>query len=158
MKTHNLFYHASIVLEAEDDLFPGIDSSAFDEHDKQKKQAPKKHATEFDELDSLNDQAEYYTDLAVYHQKEKKHIIAFLQNNNAFEFSKSVPQDIDYRDVSWLKNKYPLAYHEAHGFFASSSSPILGELQKHFAKLNRVLERVRRCRTKLDDIQIQLEM
>ena len=156
MKAHNLFYHASIILESEDDLFPGIDSSAFDEHDKQKKREHFK-PTANAELDWIDKQVEKYTDINWRSFREAERIELFLENNQALEERMTSSRDIEYKTLEWLRTKYPEAYERLDEYFAMASSPILDDLPKYMARLNWALERTYETGEILEKLNTQMD-
>ena len=131
----NLLKTMTKALNEEDDMFPGLDASAFDEHNTKPKDLDLKG-----ELDKMEKQAHELDIILAYAWKELMQLQHFLEKNKAMETGLSSTHDIRYREVEGMESKFPRAFKRLHGHFIKSDSPIIDELQMYIAKLERALE------------------
>ena len=123
-------------LNETDDMFPGIDSSAFDEHNKKPREL-----NVMDEIDRLYAKLRQYQDLFSRSYEDVRQIVHFLENNDALETGSPSPNDIRYSQIAWLEKKHPKAYDRLKSFHVKSDSKILDQLPKHLVRYERALER-----------------
>ena len=135
MKPHLLKTMTKALNETED-MFPGVDASVFDEHNTKPKDENSK-----EEVIKLEKQAHRLNTLVAYAWRELAQIQHFLEKNKAMKLGMVGPQDIEYRELPWLEKKYPSAHKRLHGYFVSSSSPIINEIPKYIAKFDQALKR-----------------
>ena len=134
MKTHNLFYHANIILEAEDDLFPGIGADAFDNKIKEVDQDD--HDELFKEFQKLKNRA------TVFFRLSHK-ITEFLMRNYAMIYD--APQSdrlVYYKDFDWFY-KYEKDQPTLASYSISKTSPLFDDIERYIRDINKYKLRYR---------------
>lgn len=132
MKINSLLYHTKFVLESEDDMFPGISSSTFDDV----KPTNSKQLT----AEQAAGRGHVYQRLFQENRKKVDEFLDFLDDNDALiELGDEDEDDTNYDFIPWLKEKFPFAHKNLVDEFIAHDSPIVDELPKHMAVYNRLM-------------------
>jgi len=131
---NNFLCHDPIILEAEDDLFPGIDSSVLGEIPPKDKEPT---------LRSLRAQYEKLRDIADGQTEYFNRIMDHLEDNNAYiaiPFSGRLkPDEIPYREFDWYGN---YSQHLMDKYAVSKNSPLFNNIEEYISKLNTHRDRI----------------
>ena len=126
MKTHSLFYRTKIVLEAEDDLFPGIDSSAFDE--------TKPKNDKRSEIAKLRAELKHERSVVDTYEDQFQKLYRFLEDNDAIvepAYDPVDPDEVPYEDFEWYGKYRHASSITGYGNAISRSSPIFNNIEKY---------------------------
>ena len=150
MKIHNLLYHTNIILESEDDLFPGIGSSAF------KELTPKdQRPVPGEDLESLRLQYNNLSDHQHIHSTQYSHLQQFLEDNDAFIstlYSTAKTGDVPYHSFDWL-SKYEEVQRYLDSVSINKSSPLFKNIESKIRNLNNIQKRIKSFDDEMEALQ-----
>ena len=141
----------------ESDMFPGIDSSAFDEHDKQKSCS----SSAKEEIDKVRQQRELLTSLVDKTFEDVTEISNFLKKHDSYNFlGSNSGHYVKYANMSGLEAKLPDAYLElsTYNVYYNPNAPLSKEnkLMKHLVRYDRALNRMSVYDKKQFDLGIRI--
>lgn len=139
MKTHSLFQYATIVLEAEDDLFPGLDSSVFDD-------ALSDGNEEKDGIKRVRNLEDTLYNLYQLDKENIDKVEDHLTNNNALINMRRTdkppgPNVVPYTSFDWF-DKYPNVRVRVGSRGIDKSSPIFNTVEGDIRTLNTHMRRL----------------
>ena len=152
MKILQALNHTKIIVESEDDLFPGLDASVLSSRSEEEKSAQ-----QYD-LDWLKAQQERLSRMWNINQDQIIKQQAYFEENDAFIYIKDVPpgmQTVKYEDFDWLK-KYPMAEEYLENSVISKASPMLKDIEKYVRAFSHYLERTEAVYQKMHHIRMKL--
>ena len=140
MKTHNLFYRARIILEAEDDLFPGIGSSDLDElTPRDQRPVPG------EDMESLQDTYNELDELQHIHILRYQRLEQYLEDNDALNdiiYSPLQADNIPYESFAWLSKYENVQRFLDSNYSVSKHSPLFKNIEKQIRNLNGIQIRI----------------
>lgn len=139
MKMYNIFRHASPLAESEN-LFPGIDSSVFD-NSKAKDVKP----IDPDNVEAVKAQSQKYSDVMSVYRHHFQQLIDYLDANDAMTYvgygMSAGPNEVMYASFDWL-DKYESVQGRLVTFAISKKSPVFKDIEKYIRKLNSLQGRI----------------
>ena len=162
MKIHNIIKRTNIVMESEDDMFPGIDASAFDDI---KQTSPNSDefrdaelSSQLDKLYRLKRHTEKLQSLVWIYDKKKDAAFKHLYNKDAYVFSPNNkkrlgPPIVQYADFKWLKDSGMLVDLRNHGI--DKNSPLFKTIEKEIRKLGNIKHRLSYFKDQRSDADIR---
>ena len=154
MKIHNIINRASVILETEDDLFPGLDSSAFDELTPRDQRPDPR-----DDLDSLMKHQLEIADRGDVHLDQYNLLMQYLEDNNALNpIIRSLKKNGDepYYNFDWL-SKYNRIERKLEAYTINKSSPLFNTIESKIRSLNNIQLRMDDFDKKLLTIAKEIE-
>ena len=151
MKIHNLLCCANIVLEANDDLFPGLSSSVFDKKPKDKEQ---------EDMKSLEAQQEKLQEFMSVYRYHYDRMTDYLERNDAFiqvPWNTSPgPTEVSYDTFDWF-DKYSNVTSGLGNFAISKTSPLFKDFESYIHQLDKHQGRIRFFLSKLQKVRDKIE-
>ena len=132
-----------------DDMFPGVSSSAFDEHNTTRnlKRMPS------DESDWLDKNVEHLTSLLNFNENIRRDIILEMAAGGIFKSRHStIPGDKKYTDLLGI-TKYPHASNYLVRYYYSPTGKEFKNIHKYVARLDAVLEHIIELKAKLKKLK-----
>ena len=145
MKIHNLF--PNVILETEDDMFPGIGASAFD-RPKSKEVDQTDHDALFQEYTKLRKHAETFFQMS---QKMEE----YLRDNDAMIRSTNKPDLVIYNTFGWLYT-YKEEHQSLAAYAISKNSPLFNDIEKYIRDLDSYSTRFRHFAYEAEKIQVRM--
>ena len=132
----NLLKNMTKSLNETEDMFPGLDTSVFDEHNTL--QNTKRSRTE--QADRVDNQLERLKTLYDHSEKQYQRARQAMTSNDLLISSYAAgSNDIEYSTVAWVQSKYPSAYGIVDGYYFNPQSPAATDLPRYVAALDRTL-------------------
>lgn len=133
------------LLEAEDDLFPGLDSSAFDEHNKIMVKRP-----QLEELDRVEGQIERLAELQKANDARVSRLLQDMRAQKLFLPNwQTAAGKVRYLDVPGIATNFPAAAKALEGHSYDSTKHPTNTLQPVIAEVDRVYGRREQIKDKL---------
>ena len=148
MKTHNILSHKPFVLEAEDDLFPGLDSSVL---------GSKKKEVDTDGLTKrqLEVEVERLNNLQKDFFRAYTRLWDHFEENDALQAHGSDPNETPYLYFDWL-DKYESVKDELSYYGINKNSPLFSNIEKHVRALDDYRKRQMYYSGKAADLQTKI--
>jgi len=139
------------LLEAEDDLFPGLTSSAFDEHNKLKVKRP-----QLEELDRVEGQLERLDALRKSSDDRISRMLQDLRKQKLFLPKwQTVAGQVMYETLPWIAAKFPAAAKALEGFSFDSTinsvnsiPPVVAKIDQAFGRREQIKQKLKKMRAK----------
>lgn len=143
---NNFLCHDPIILEAEDDLFPGLDSSTL---------GSKKEEVDTDNLTSMRAEVERLVDLQHGFFRAYTRLWDHFEKNDALQPHGTDRDEIDYLDFDWL-DKYESVSDELSYYGINKTSPLLKDIEKHVRTMDSHRKRQRHYSDKAAELQTKV--